>query len=121
MKMIKVAETTKLQLDWLVAKCEGLEVLILIDPIEVSLTTVQDNLKNGGWVYKPSTDWAHGGPIIERERLNIVPTSVGWEAYPDHGMSDELFEEGPTPLIAAMRCFVASKLGNEVEVPDELA
>lgn len=27
---------------------------------------------------------------------------------------------GPTPLIAAMRCFVASKLGDEVEVPDEL-
>ena len=28
---------------------------------------------------------------------------------------------GPTPLIAAMRCYVASKLGDEVEVPDELS
>ena len=28
---------------------------------------------------------------------------------------------GPTPLIAAMRCFVASRLGDEVDVPDELA
>ena len=27
---------------------------------------------------------------------------------------------GPTPLIAAMRCFCCSKLGDEVEVPDEL-
>ena len=27
---------------------------------------------------------------------------------------------GPTPLIAAMRCYVASKLGDEVEVPEEL-
>lgn len=27
---------------------------------------------------------------------------------------------GPTPLIAAMRCFVASKLGDEVEIPEEL-
>jgi len=27
---------------------------------------------------------------------------------------------GPTPLIAAMRCFVASKLGEEVDVPQEL-
>lgn len=26
---------------------------------------------------------------------------------------------GPTPLIAAMRCYVASKLGEEVEIPDE--
>lgn len=27
---------------------------------------------------------------------------------------------GPTPLIAAMRCYVASKLGDEVEIPEEL-
>jgi hypothetical protein len=27
---------------------------------------------------------------------------------------------GPTPLIAAMRCYVASKLGDEVDVPEEL-
>ena len=27
---------------------------------------------------------------------------------------------GPTPLIAAMRSYVASKLGETVEVPDEL-
>jgi len=29
--------------------------------------------------------------------------------------------KGPTPLIAAMRCYVASKLGDEVEIPQELA
>jgi hypothetical protein len=27
---------------------------------------------------------------------------------------------GSTPLIAAMRCYVASKLGDEVEIPKEL-
>ena len=27
---------------------------------------------------------------------------------------------GPTPLIAAMRCYVASKLGDEIEIPTEL-
>jgi hypothetical protein len=26
----------------------------------------------------------------------------------------------PTPLIAAMRCYVASKLGDTVEIPEEL-
>ena len=31
------------------------------------------------------------------------------------------WRNGPTPLIAAMRCYVISKLGEEVEVPDELA
>ena len=27
---------------------------------------------------------------------------------------------GPTPLIAAMRCYVTSKLGDEVEIPEAL-
>lgn len=27
---------------------------------------------------------------------------------------------GPTPLIAAMRCYVASKLGDNVEIPEKL-
>jgi hypothetical protein len=27
---------------------------------------------------------------------------------------------GPTPLIAAMRCYVASKLGDEIEIPENL-
>ena len=32
----------------------------------------------------------------------------------------EIKYSGPTPLIAAMRCYVASKLGDEVDVPEEL-
>ena len=63
-----------------------------------------------------STDWAQGGPIIEREKMTLEWTGEDWMAYIRH--DEEYF--GPTPLIAAMRCFVASKLGDEVEVPDEL-
>jgi hypothetical protein len=37
-------------------------------------------------------------------------------AYIKH--DDEFF--GPTPLFAAMRCYVASKLGDEVDVPEDL-
>jgi hypothetical protein len=29
-------------------------------------------------------------------------------------------EDGPTQLVSAMRCYVGSKLGNEVDVPEEL-
>ena len=67
-----------------------------------------------------STDWAHGGPIIEREELNIFCLGSVWEAWPNSGMNDDQFCQGPTLLIAAMRCYVASKLGNEVEIPEEL-
>ena len=73
--------------------------------------------------YNPSTDWEQGGPIIERERISIEDCQDGaglyWEAtrIEPPAVSEA---RGPTPLIAAMRCYVASVLGDEVEVPDEI-
>lgn len=71
------------------------------------------------WWY-PSTDWAQGGPIIEREWIDLhcVNDSL-WEAEcpAPCGLA---MQNGPTPLIAAMRCYVASKLGADVDVPEEL-
>jgi hypothetical protein len=71
---------------------------------------------------KYSTDWGQGGPIIERERIGIKPIYQGydvlhWSAVQELG---EGRRTGPTPLIAAMRCYCASKLGHEVEIPEEL-
>jgi len=64
-----------------------------------------------------STDWAQGGPIIERERIDVLyEHDLRWIAVPQKGIESY----GPTPLIAAMRCYVASKLGDEVEIPEEL-
>tara|TARA_R110000796_G_C14209960_1_gene393103 strand:+ start:64 stop:489 length:426 start_codon:yes stop_codon:yes gene_type:complete len=62
--------------------------------------------------YRPSTEWAHGGPIIERERLCVYDDGYGWSADSDGSQR----QAGPTPLIAAMRCYVASKLGDEVDM-----
>ena len=70
--------------------------------------------------YEYSTDWAQGGPIIEREGMLIAPDPCGWEARHPGDDGDSTEAVGPTPLIAAMRCYVASKLGDEVDVPDEL-
>jgi hypothetical protein len=70
------------------------------------------------------TDWAQGGPIIERERI-----ATWFERYEDEDAGlpcwfaakyGEREYPGPTLLIAGMRCYVASKLGDKVEVPDEL-
>ena len=64
-----------------------------------------------------STDWAQGGPIIERENIGIgYDADMGWIGIE----SDGKYETGPTPLIAAMRCFVASKLGDEIDLPKDL-
>lgn len=71
--------------------------------------------------FYPSTDWSDGGPIIERERIRITPMSmtggVLWQAESGSAFAEGL---GPTLLVAAMRAFVASKLGDEVEVPQKV-
>jgi hypothetical protein len=70
--------------------------------------------------YKPSEDWAQGGPIIERERIELVAVELGEEWIARDYWKEFAEQSGPTPLVAAMRCYVASKLGEEVEVPNEI-
>ena len=99
---MKTSELTGVALDWAVAKAIG-----EYKPVAVP---------------KYSSDWAQGGPIVEREKIDL-----SWDVELAHkdgwwrAEIDVMYEsEGQTPLIAAMRCYVASKLGDEVEVPDEL-
>ena len=100
---IKTSELTGAALNWAVAKCEGF---------------VQEGDEPWERGYEPfafSTDWSQGGPIIEREFINVT--------YDDLWTAEDVYGEtqwGDTPLIAAMRCFVASSLGDEVDVPEEL-
>ena len=116
---MKTAELTGAALDWAVAKCEGL----LLDDggnLQVFGGEVKAHPSTLGTNYTPSTNWAQGGPIIEREwvDLHCVNDSL-WEAEcPANG--GLAMQKGPTPLVAAMRCYVASKLGDTVEIPDEL-
>lgn len=62
-------------------------------------------------LFSPSRNWAQGGPIIERNDLAWERVGGGYQCG---------FVEGNTILEACMRCYVSSKLGDEVEVPDEL-
>ena len=127
---VKVAEASGRVLDWLMAMCngKGIEFDCPSDP----WLTVDGIVDQPLHSYTPSTDWAQGGPIIEREELhwgfggmrdgkrnclgrdgkrNCLGQKRGYWQKPTLG---------PTPLIAAMRCLVTSRLGEEVEVPDEL-
>jgi hypothetical protein len=65
----------------------------------------------------PSTNWAYGGPIIERERIDISHLS-GHESWLAKAPGATKSEIGDTPLIAAMRAFVASVYGEEVETEE---
>ena len=115
---VKTSEAKEQVLGYLVAKCEGY--------FDIDMASVRDGVVNVFYfpAWQPSTDWALAGPIIERERISIEDCQDGaglyWEAtrIEPPAVSEA---RGPTPLVAAMRAYVASKLGDEVEVPDELA
>jgi hypothetical protein len=124
---IKTAELSGIALDWAVAKCDGIAVKVSRTGF---LIYSDKSIPTGpqGRVYDPSTHWTQGGPLIERERIQVAPLpDKGWRAHwrgfdkanPREVWMD-CFDEGVTALIAAMRCFVASKLGDEVDVPEEL-
>jgi hypothetical protein len=122
---MKTSELTGLALDWAVAQCEGYTDLHKIAgrmPHEPQLGIWPPRKEYGVmdlWELSYSTDWSDGGPIIERERINVDPSpdNPEWYAYFDNGGK---WFSGPTPLVAAMRCYVASKLGDEVKIPEEL-
>lgn len=71
--------------------------------------------------FSPQTKWARGGPIIEREKILTAPDLHNtWRASQPFAYEHTKTFYGPTLLIAAMRCFVASRLGDEVDIPEEL-
>lgn len=128
MKMVKIktADLIGAQLDWAVELANGAE---LVDDYgrpklkRKGSCAVMDVLKNNGYITTPnySTDWSNSGPIIERERIAVGSNHVQLDARRREGwcaQAEGRFCDGPTPLIAAMRAFVASKLGDEVEVPE---
>ena len=126
---IKTSKLTDAALDWVVAKClTGGEIFqcgrvahqVVLH--SVSGTTAPYFMKDSGVIrcaFEPSEDWAQGGPIIERENIALYPHGDG--TYEAEVFLNPKRGAGPTPLIAAMRCYVASKLGDEVEIPEELA
>jgi hypothetical protein len=109
---IKTSEATPIQIDYLVAKCEG---VIWAAPDGELLGSAR------GMNY--STDWALAGPIIERECISVEKEGkFPWAAWSKAPFRDdaEAFGYGESPLIAAMRCYCCSKLGDAVEAPDDL-
>ena len=117
---IKTSELTDAALDWAVATCEGQPVARHSTGAVYLIDTPWSDKSRVKWLaeFSPRKSWAQGGPIIERERITLIACDNDFEAQ--SRTTPLACEEGPTPLIAAMRCFVASRLGDEVDIPDEL-
>lgn len=119
---IKTSELIGPALDWAVAKCEDRRNMV----IHNGWVFVDGNPGSPilGLGYCPSADWAQGGPIIEWEMTDIehLHSPNQWHATHPKNKGGLIRHHGygPTPLIAAMRCYVASKLGDEIEIPEEL-
>ena len=114
---IKTLELIGPALDWLVAKCNG--DFALYHNIEEGQRFL--NLWTGSAFLKYSTLWGCGGPIIEREEIGFAKygPNGSWKAVIGETPRGSPFY-GPTPLIAAMRCFICSRLGETMEIPEEL-
>ena len=97
---IKTSELNGVALDWAVTKAEGFDSEV-------------DGPVWGMW--KWATDWGQGGPIIEREGVSLTYENGDWYATMQ-GKPTTYFSYDP--LVSAMRCYVASHFGDEVEVPD---
>ena len=78
----------------------------------------------GATGFHPSSDWSHGGPIIEREKITVFH-DAWWEAgllaelsnsYGTPSLEMNCKSQGETALIAAMRAFVCARLGNTVDL-----
>jgi hypothetical protein len=114
---IKVSELEGAALDRAVAKCLGHRVA---EDYGVYIRIHPPVQEQSGYtlVFCPSTDWSLGGPIIEREGISLYRSGNWLAEYVITGAI--VFAEGDTPLVAAMRCYVESKMGDEIEVPEEM-
>ena len=127
---MKTSELTGPALAWAVAVADKRQVRTGIGgSIEVrGRTESGDELPEDYdlWMFwYPQANWSQAGPIIEQEKLGVW--HYGWDEYGNEAnnfyaedVTGDHVRVGPTPLIAAMRCFVASRLGDEVEIPEEL-
>lgn len=119
MTTIKTQDLTGPALDWAVAKAEGHQWRCPWILEKEGLQAWLSYERAWGQPHPEySTDWVGAGDIIEREMLGVMPVSDAWWRAADVDGANRGF--GPTALIAAMRCYVVSKLGLIVDVPSEL-
>lgn len=111
---MKTAELTGALLDYWVARAEGLHIRRAGKAVWVTNNGFSAYI-GGDHVphYAPSTNWAQGGAIIDDNAIGFLPISDA--EYQAEEYITCCLGRGPTPLVAAMRCYVQSKFGDEVE------
>ncbi len=122
---MKTSEISRAALNYAVSLANGQQPkLSRINTGEPPIYVLRDR---DGLTPAYSTDWSQGGPIIEREGISVCyDIELSQDESRSHWATIYAVDSGegriygPTPLIAAMRCYVASKLGDNIEIPKEL-
>lgn len=133
MAEVKVSELEGAALDWAVAKALGFIESGQVYPVmyqnregvcSVSYWALRGTESYEGQpsAFEPSMDWNEGGPLIEKHGIRLQPprSDSSWTGDCIGERGAVSFCTGETALIAAMRALVASKLGEVVEIPEEL-
>ncbi len=122
MVKVLVKDLDGVALDWAVAKCEGKLGEITQAKTWASLSRERGGIAfTHGRVFTPSTSWAQGGLIIEREDILFAGVRGAYYAWLANRTKLNFDCPAPTHLTAAMRCYVTKQYGPEIEIPDELA
>lgn len=119
MKEVNVEDLTGKQLDWAVGQAlNGNKLFFKAFGAEMLGRTITSAAASGR--LSPSKKWEQCGPIIEHFNIEFY-TSCGFEAcINDIESMTATTLYGESHLEAACRAVVAFKLGDVVQIPDEL-
>ena len=112
---MKTKLSENVALDLAVAELEGWKY---VWPMHDGSQVMVSNKKDSSHHFNPSENWGHAGPIIEREGLTLrAPISQGIHYRAEDGSpvwrainADGVTAGGATALVAAMKCYVASRV-----------
>lgn len=126
---VQTALLTSKALNWAVQACEFKD--LETNGSHIKEWAKSNHIAGTGYCLDYSADWACAGPIIERadiafrkyhkpdsEQHGTYYAKVCRESGQIVQWSKRFDSLGPTALVASMRCYVRSRLGDEVEVPD---
>lgn len=115
MSSIKTRELIGPALDWAVLRARGYKV-------KEATHLLHNHNKKPGNTYHPSTNGTQANVLIEKHEISTIHRDKAWgnERWSARIYASNTTAEGPTALIAAMRAFVLSVMGEEIEIPEEL-
>ncbi len=127
---IDVSKANDLQLDWLflaATRCPRSKLKEFTANEDGQWVRQGETIYSEGQVFMPTANWNLIGPYIRQDKISLTdaPPSIGtgWCAAKRQSRtgSEPVFHFGETPETALIRCVVVDRLGETVEIPDELS